>query len=1230
MKDSRARWQFWIDRGGTFTDCLGLDPETGEIHTAKLLSTDRAPLDGIRRLLGIHDSATIPPCEVRMGTTIATNALLERRGARCALLITRGFRDLLAIGDQTRPDIFALDIRRPELLYDRVIEIDARLSADGVVLARPDPDELQATLRALRQEGINSLAVVVLHAYRDGELELEIGKIASAVGMGHVSLSHEVAAEIGVVGRGYTTVVDAYLTPLIRDYVGTLLAELPGSSLRIMQSDGGLTHALRFRGRNAILSGPAGGVVAYAHVARDMGLARAIGFDMGGTSTDVSCFDGAYEREYETEVAGVKLRAPMMAIHTVAAGGGSICAYNGFRFTVGPQSAGATPGPLCYGRPEASALTVTDINLALGRVVDDRFPFSLDPDPVRASLRRMTTELDATRSGLGPDDIAAGLFDIANSNMAEAIRVVTIARGRDARDYAMVVFGGAGGQHACPIARLLGIRTLVFDQYAGVLSAYGMGLADVSWHGEADAGGALLGTNLPQVLAESWCTLCRRGRVEIEREGFESERVTIIRRISLRYAGTDTEITIVLAGASDAAIDVESVRRDFESRHRSLFGYDRPGAEVRAVAIRVEALGVSPAPAHPHACDEPPNEEAPAATPRRTHRMWTGHRFEQAPVYHRESLAGRMPVRGPALILDATGTIAVDPGFEVECRSDGRLVLTDALPPTAGAPSDDTAVDPIRLEIFNNLFMSVATQMGESLRRTAISTNIRERLDFSCAIFDAQGGLVANAPHIPVHLGAMAESIKGILAAHPRPRAGDVYATNDPAAGGSHLPDITVVTPVRDSAGILVFLTASRGHHADVGGITPGSMPPSSRTLAEEGAVLRGLTIVRDGRFDEDLVRGCLAAGPHPARDPDSNVADLQAQIAANQTGAQLLHQLLGRYGKPTALAYMGHVQDNAAAQVAAEIGRLEDGTFTREDALDDGTPICVTLRVRGEHMDIDFAGTGPQVEGNLNAPRAVTVAAVVYVMRALVGTAIPLNQGCTRPVTLRIPPGCVLDPDPHRAVAGGNVETSQRVVDVLLGALGVAAASQGTMNNLTFGTDRFGYYETIGGGSGATPNSTGASGVQTHMTNTRITDPEVLEARYPVRLRQFSLRRDSGGAGERRGGEGIVREFELLAPMRVSVLSERRTRRPFGLAGGEPGAAGRNLHNGKDVGGKASFEARAGDVVRIETPGGGGYGALDPASSRASRSRTTTTEVQTSSGMSESEPNERATSENE
>tara|TARA_R110002096_G_scaffold250980_1_gene443581 strand:+ start:18765 stop:22283 length:3519 start_codon:yes stop_codon:yes gene_type:complete len=1165
------RWQFWIDRGGTFTDCIGIAP-SGARSVVKVLSSDRAPLVGIRTLLEIGAEAPIPPCDIRMGTTLATNALLERGGTRTALLITRGFRDLLAIGTQARPNLFALDIVKPEMLYEEVLEIDARLDARGTVLETPGV-ELASQLREIRSRGIESLAIVVLHSYCNDALECEIEAMARAEGFADVSTSSEVSAEIGMLGRGDTSVVDAYLTPMIRRYLEELRDELPGSSLQIMQSSGGLTSAERFRGKNAVLSGPAGGVIAYTEIAKTAGFDRAIGFDMGGTSTDVSCYDGELERVYESEIAGVRLRAPGMSIHTVAAGGGSICRDNGFRLEVGPESAGSRPGPLCYGDQAADALTITDCNLALGRVVDDRFPFELEVAPALAELGKIRMSLAARGVETSEMDIASGFVEIANENMAAAIREVTTAKGRDLRDFAMVVLGGAGGQHACVVARQLGVRTVLVDPLAGVLSAYGMGLAGLSWHGQGDAGRLELAEQA--ALESQFAALETEGRKILRSEG--AAEVRCIRRLDLRYRGTDASITVE---AGDAASE------EFATNHQSLYGY-RKDELVEMVALRVEVVSD----AERVVTTGKVAVQSEPLKPLRMHRQWRDGGVRETPIYGREQLGCDVELRGPALILDDTGTLVLESGFVARLDAGNRLVLQDEAPAIAKPDEGDTRADPIRMEIFNNLFMSIAVQMGHALQATSVSTNIRERLDFSCAVFDAEGQLVANAPHIPVHLGAMGESIKGILTHHPKPTPGSVYASNDPNLGGSHLPDITVVTPVHDDEGTLIFFTASRGHHADVGGTTPGSMPPFSRHLDEEGVVLRAVTLVESGVFDEAGIRELFASGVYPARCIADNLADLKAQIAANQTGAGLLAQLVAQRGRAVVLAYMGHVQDNAAAQVAASIRALPDGEYRYADSMDDGVPIAVCLRVRGASMQIDFEGTGKQVPGNLNAPTAVTVAAVMYVLRCMVGANIPLNAGCMRAIELIIPVGSILNPAVGAAVAAGNVETSQRVVDVLFGALGLSAASQGTMNNLTFGNDDFGYYETIAGGAGATPNAPGASGVHTHMTNTRITDPEILESRFPVRLCEFSLRKHSGGEGLHRGGDGVAREIEALAPLRVSIISERRIRQPFGLEGGAPGQVGRNLLDGDNVESKASFDVAPGQRLRIETPGGGGWG---------------------------------------
>jgi 5-oxoprolinase (ATP-hydrolysing) len=1148
--------RFWIDRGGTFTDCICVDGD--RLHVSKVLSSDDAPLIAIRLALGLAPDDPIPPCEVRMGTTIATNALLTQSGAKTALVTTDGFTDLEDIRDQARPDLFALAIERPPPLAARAIGVASRGAPDGSIVARADERDVRSEIARAIDAGIESFAIVVLHGARAPELERELGEWARRAGASHVSLSHEVDAERGLLARAETSIADAYLTPLIADYVASLSRSLPASRLSILQSSGALSDAAHFRGRNAILSGPAGGAVALAHLARTLGIDRAIGFDMGGTSTDVCRYDGELHKTYETHVAGVRVRAPAMAIHTVAAGGGSLCRFDGQRMRVGPESAGADPGPLAYGYPHAIEPALTDVALALGRLIPDRFPFALDVERSRAGIAAI-----AARASMSIEACAQGFFEIAIENLAEAIRGVTIARGHDARDYALVIFGGAAGQHACAVARRLGIRRVISHPWAGVLSAFGMGVADRGWHGEGD---------LEDVAIDS-LPLDVFDRLEREGRAIVGVDAVSVRRVDLRYRGAEsTRVTM--------AIEPE-LARAFEARHREEFGYDRPGHDIVASTARVELIvraDDAPSPRH---------ERGDGAILRRVRAWMDGEWIFDVPVIDRASIGD--DIVGPAIILEDIAVIVLEPGWRLSIDARGIIELLDegiAIERTYGE-----ALDPVRLEIFANAFTSIAEQMGVVLQRSALSTNIRERLDFSCALFDRDGGLVANAPHIPVHLGAMGETVRAVCAAHPRPDPGDVYASNDPSAGGSHLPDITVVTPVHED-GELAFFVASRGHHADVGGITPGSMPPFSRSIAEEGAVLRSMRIVHRGVFDREGVLAVLNASPYPARRPLENIADLEAQIAANSKGARLIGDLCARAGASTVRAYMGHVQDNAAYAVEEAIVRLPNGAHHFEDALDDGARIAVKITVRDRRMDIDFEGTSPElVDQNLNAPRAVTVAAVLYVLRCLVGAPIPLNAGCLAPVALHIPRHSLLDPSPGRAVAGGNVETSQRVVDVLLGALGVAAASQGTMNNVTFGDGSFGYYETLAGGAGATHGRDGASAVHTHMTNSRITDPEVLEDRFPVRLVRFERRRGSGGDGHWRGGDGLVREYELLAPLRFSILSERRTRAPFGVRGGASGAPGLNLHGDRVIGGKAVIEGKPGDRVRIETPGGGGYG---------------------------------------
>jgi 5-oxoprolinase (ATP-hydrolysing) len=990
--------------------------------------------------------------------------------------------------------------------------------------------------------------------------------------------------------------MNAYLNPVLEDYVARLQRSLPGSELRLMTSAGGLISAERFHGKDSVLSGPAGGVIGFSHVARQAGFGRAIGFDMGGTSTDVSRFDGRYDYEYETQKAGVRIVAPMMAIETVAAGGGSICGFDGVKLFVGPQSAGADPGPACYGR--GGPLTITDVNLFLGKILPERFPFPLDGQIVARRLAALCDEIAVSPMGrrFTPHELAEGFVEIANATMARAIRKVSIAKGYDPADYVLVTFGGAGAQHACALATMLGMRQVLSHPHAGLLSAYGIGLADVRRFREQ----AVLKPFSADVLREldgRAAELARQLRDEILAEGVAAERVEPPRMsLDLRYRGIDAVITVPRP-------DDDNFEREYVERHRQLYGYIREGRALEVVALRVEVVGRSAQPPEPA---QPLRQRRP--TPAQTTQAWFGGRFHPTGVYLREDVQPGDEITGPAIVVESSSTVVIDPGFTARILARGEILMErplqeESADSRAGAVPGIQA-DPVHLEIFNQLLTSIGEQMGVTLQQTSISTNVKERLDFSCAIFDPQGGLVVNAPHLPVHLGAMSETVRCIIRENPVISSGDVFVTNDPFHGGSHLPDITVVTPVHDAeTGAIRFFTASRAHHAEVGGILPGSMPPFSKNLGEEGVLIRNFKLVDRGVSREDEMRRLLQSGPYPSRAVDDNLADLQAQVAANQMGVRLLQQLIAEKSAPVVEAYMQHVQRAASEKMKLALSRLTDRVYTWTDRLDDGSPITATITIRGDRATIDFTGTGPVLKTNLNANRAIVTAAVLYVMRCLIGEEIPLNSGVLEPIDILLPE-CLLNPPEHPdpaqcpAMVGGNVETSQRVVDVLLGALGLAAASQGTMNNLTFGDATFGYYETICGGSGATPDADGADAVHTHMTNTRLTDPEVIERRYPVRLHEFSIRRGSGGAGRYRGGDGIVRRIEFLAPLRVSLLSERRgPYPPFGLAGGQPGALGRNTvcrlgtTETSDLGGKASFDVQPGDVLTIETPGGGGYG---------------------------------------
>jgi|AGTN01.3.fsa_nt_gi N-methylhydantoinase B/acetone carboxylase, alpha subunit len=1185
-------WQFWIDRGGTFTDIVARTPG-GRLETLKLLSEnpeqyEDAALAGIRRFLGIPEGEPIPPEgieAVKMGTTVATNALLERKGDRTALLVTRGFADLLAIGTQNRPDLFARAIRLPDMLYETVVEIPERMGPRGEELLPLDLAAAAKGLAAVYESGIRSVAVVLLHGYRFPEHERAVGKLARDIGFTQVSLSHEASPLMKAVGRGDTTVVDAYLSPILRRYVDRVAGQVQGTRLMFMQSSGGLTDARRFQGKDAILSGPAGGVVGAVRTAAMAGFERLIGFDMGGTSTDVCHYDGEFERSFDTQVAGVRLRAPMMRIHTVAAGGGSILHYDGARFRVGPDSAGANPGPACYRR--GGPLAVTDCNVMVGKLRAEFFPKvfgpgadqGLDEDAVRARFAELAARIGDGRT---PEQVAEGFLSIAVLSMANAIKQVSVARGYDVTRYALVSFGGAGGQHACLVADALGMDTVFLHPLAGVLSAYGMGLADLRVLKER-ALEAVLDDEAVPLLNRSFADLEAEARSELERQGVERAEMAGTRKVFLKYQGSDTALEV-------DGTDIGALAPVFAAAHRARFGFvmaDRP-LVVEAVSVEMAGGG--------EAVDEPEDDvvtDAPRACA--ATRVFTGGAWHDAPVFAREDLRPGQAVDGPAIVTEATATTVVEPGWRAGMNSRRHLVLERvvARPQRFAA---GTRVDPVLLEVFNNLFMSVAEQMGAVLANTAHSVNIKERLDFSCAVFDAGGGLVANAPHIPVHLGSMGESVRTIIRSRAGTmRPGDSFVLNSPYAGGTHLPDITVVTPVFVDGRIL-FYVASRGHHADIGGVTPGSMPPDSTSIEQEGVLIDTMALVEGGRFREAEISALLTSGPHPTRNLRQNIADLQAQLAANEKGAHELVRMAGLFGAETVVAYMGHVQANAEESVRRVLARLEGGSFAVE--MDDGAVIrvAVTVDQAARSAVIDFTGTSGQRPGNANAPTSITRAAVLYVFRTIVDDAIPLNEGCLKPLTIVIPEGSMLAPRPPAAVVAGNVETSQAVVDCLMGALGVMAAAQGTMNNLTFGDERYQYYETICGGAGAGPDFPGASAVQTHMTNSRLTDPEVLEWRFPVLVDGFSIRKGSGGKGAFNGGDGVVRRLKFLDPMSAAILSNRRRVAPFGLAGGGDARPGRNFVERADgsiqeLGGTARVEMRPGDVLVVATPGGGGYG---------------------------------------
>jgi 5-oxoprolinase (ATP-hydrolysing) len=1199
--EATAKWDFWIDRGGTFTDIVAKAPD-GRLLAHKVLSENPeayrdAAIHGIRELMGVAPGTALPAdkiAAVKMGTTVATNALLERKGDRTLLLITKGFRDALKIGYQARKDIFAKNIIKPEELYERVVEIDERVRADGAIERALDRAGAEAALRQALADGIRAVAIVFMHAWRYPAHEEAVAKLARDLGVPQVSVSHEVSPLMKLVGRGDTTVVDAYLSPILRRYVQEVADELDTANnhcrLMFMQSSGGLTDAGLFQGKDAILSGPAGGVVAMAETGRAAGFDKVIGFDMGGTSTDVAHFDGTFERAFETEVAGVRMRAPMMLIHTVAAGGGSILHYDGTRFRVGPDSAGANPGPKCYRR--GGPLAVTDANVMVGKLDPDFFPKIFGPhqnQPIdkEAVLTAFTAMARDIGDGRTPEEVADGFITIAVENMANAIKKISVQRGYDVTRYALNCFGGAGGQHACKVADALGMTTVLIHPLSSLLSAYGMGLADIRAVRQQAAEAAW--ADAPAVIADLGARLGAQTVAELIGQGVPAAEVATTVRAHIRYAGTDTALEVD-AGPPAA------MQAAFEAAHTARFGFIDRDKVLVLEAVSVESVGGG-------ARFEEPTHPTSSAEPRATRRtrLYTEGAWHDAPVYLRGDLKPGAVLRGPALMIEPHQTVMVEPGWGLEITARNHVVMKRVAVKRRDAALGTNA-DPVMLEIFNNLFMSIAEQMGVTLQNTAYSVNIKERLDFSCAVFDASGQLVANAPHMPVHLGSMDMSVQTVIAQNADIRPGDVYALNAPYNGGTHLPDITVCTPVFDEAGErILFWVASRGHHADVGGVSPGSMSPLATDIDEEGVYIDNFKMIDRGVFREAALRDLLLGAKFPARNAVQNINDLKAQIAANEKGVQELKRMVGNFGLNVVTAYMGHVQDNAAEAVQRVLDRLSDCSFAYE--MDQGTVIRVKISVdkAKRRATVDFTGTSPQQPTNFNAPRPVTRAAVLYVFRVMVEDNIPMNAGCLRPIDIVVPEGSMLAPRYPAAVVAGNVETSQAVTNCLFGALKALAAAQGTMNNLTFGNDTYQYYETICSGAPAGPGFDGADAVHTHMTNSRLTDPEVLEFRYPVVLEDFHIRPGSGGKGRWNAGNGTRRTIRFLERFDCAILSGHRRVRPFGVDGGEPGELGEcwaRRAGGvmERLEGCAQTVMEPGDAVIIVTPTGGGYG---PASER-------------------------------
>ena len=1199
--EKNSKWQFWIDVGGTFTDCLACDTN-GDFHRTKVLNSAHAkmlpPVVAMRELAGVDENSPLPAADVFLGTTRGTNALLTRGGAKTAFVTTKGIKDLLLIGDQARPHLFKLSITKPDQLYTSAIEIDERILADGTVERKPDPVQIREQMNSLLNDGIESVAICLMHGYKYSEHEQIVGQIAREVGFEDCRLSSEVAPLIKILPRAETTVLDAYLNPVLRNYLDEIETQLAaGSILRLMTSDGGLVSRNRFSGKDSVMSGPAGGVVGAARVAQQVGLSKVIGFDMGGTSTDVSRFDGEFEREYEARKAGVRIVTPMLAIQTVAAGGGSICGFDGVRLTVGPASAGADPGPACYG--QGGPLAVTDLNLFLGRIAEDHFPFPLDKSAVEQRLSELADQIEkSTDRQMSKIELAEGFLKIANNKMALAIRDVSVAKGYDPREYTLVSFGGAGAQHSCAVADVLGIDTVFDHPDSSILSAVGISLADQTSSAAIAVLTEYTKDNI-QALESKIDELEANVRSQLEADGCPANQIKVVRALDLRYQGTAGAQTIEWPDDGD-------FRSKFNEQQLRQFGFTQE-TKLEIVAARVTATSAAPS----LAPLGKPSENRNVASELSQEMVLAG-KVVQAEKFDRQNLLPGDQIHGPAIIADRLSTVIVDPGWSATVWHGGRILLakrTDSLAREVMKSETRQLSDPVTLEIFNNYFSSIAEQMGVALQKTSISVNVKERLDFSCAIFTRGGDLVVNAPHIPVHLGAMSETVRNLIRANPDIDPGDVFVTNDPYAGGSHLPDVTVATPVFDSAtGELVFWLASRSHHAEIGGMAPGSMPAHATNLAQEGVLIQNFKIVVGGKSRFEELEQLLTSGEFPSRMPQENLADIRAQIAANKVGESALLELVAEHTLAFVLSQMKSVQDAAERKARLSLQRLADGEYRFSDRMDNGSTIQVQITKTDDQLRINFDGTSAVSNDNLNANSAIVSSAVMYVMRCLIDEDIPLNEGIMKSVGIELPE-CFLNPTPgltadtSPAIVGGNVETSQRVVDVLLGALGLAAASQGTMNNWLIGDDTFGYYETIGGGSGATEHSDGADAHHCHMSNTRLTDPEILETRYPLILREFSVRKNSGGAGGTTGGNGMIREFEFTKPLTVSLLTSRRNSRPFGIQGGQPGASGANqwikangagtTENVKSTNQKSTCQLQvlSKDRLRLETPGGGGFG---------------------------------------